>query len=146
MYMILSSLQFYTFLPTLIAWFGAYSFARIFDTSWGNRPSNQMNDIRDKEMRQLVENDFRRTSHTITTSIVFINIVLALFLELNAYNTQAIALTVLFTFAFITLHLALSVLYVLWYRCWVPVVAIYRKFRPRNYFDSWQSENQVLLP
>src|SRR3989338_803542 len=47
--MLLTIIPFYLFLPTLVAWFGAYSFARFHDLKWGNRPSNQMKDSRHQE-------------------------------------------------------------------------------------------------
>jgi hypothetical protein len=37
--MIKSMIPFYLFLPTLVAWFGSYSFARLWDLTWGNRPT-----------------------------------------------------------------------------------------------------------
>lgn len=38
-HMIKSFIQFLLYLPTMIVFFGGYSFARIHDLSWGNRPS-----------------------------------------------------------------------------------------------------------
>ncbi|ELR18601.1 chitin synthase [Acanthamoeba castellanii str. Neff] len=40
--MIRCFVHYYLFLPTLVATFGAYSFARTFDLSWGNRPPSQI--------------------------------------------------------------------------------------------------------
>jgi chitin synthase len=40
-FMLKSFIQFYLLLPTMVVWIGAYAMSRVWDLSWGNRPSEQ---------------------------------------------------------------------------------------------------------
>lgn len=42
MYMFKSTIQYVLLLPLMISWFSSYAISRIWDLSWGNRPSNEL--------------------------------------------------------------------------------------------------------
>eukprot|EP01094_Clydonella_sp_ATCC50884_P021662 TRINITY_DN4818_c0_g1_i1.p1 TRINITY_DN4818_c0_g1~~TRINITY_DN4818_c0_g1_i1.p1 ORF type:complete len:1253 (+),score=304.11 TRINITY_DN4818_c0_g1_i1:1139-4897(+) len=65
-----SVIPFYLFLPTMVAWFSAYSFARFWDLSWGNRPSAAAASAETDKSKHY------NTSYTITTMIVCVNLLL----------------------------------------------------------------------
>lgn len=108
--MLKSAIPFYLFLPTLVAWFGAYSFARFHDLKWGNRPSDSLANL-SEEVKKKLQQRFRKQSYVVTALIVIFNVLLALFVEQNKKHVVVISALVFFTFFFALLQMLLSFVY-----------------------------------
>jgi hypothetical protein len=74
MYMIKSFIPYQLLLPMLIAWFGSYSFARVWDLSWGNRPSSELNDV-NKDQREFMVTKFKEKNVKIIVVIIALNLI-----------------------------------------------------------------------
>jgi len=86
-YQAISIVQFYTFVPMLVAWFGAYSLARLWDMSWGNRPSGGTQAEIEAE-----QNKFKQQSYSLTVFVVLVNLFLVLtFAELQTLQCSDVS-------------------------------------------------------
>ncbi len=74
MFMIKSFLPYLLTMNMMIAWFGSYSYARIWDLSWGNRPSNELTDIT-KEQRDFMTTKFKEKNIKVILAIIALNII-----------------------------------------------------------------------
>eukprot|EP00047_Mylnosiga_fluctuans_P021977 m.111624 g.111624 ORF g.111624 m.111624 type:complete len:1457 (+) comp9094_c0_seq1:188-4558(+) len=104
-HMLTAALPFLLFQPSLVAMFGSYSFARMHDVSWGNRPA---------EVAHGTPNQLRKRSHIISMGIVALNIGIAVFV--NSFNRSWIFIFVLsmLMLMFGVLQLPLSVAFFAW--------------------------------
>ena len=106
--MVLTVIPFWIFLPTLVCWFGAYAFSRFWDLNWGNRPSDQMDEISNAAAREQTQRLLKQESYAITAFIVFLNFVYALLLELQTARPIVIGLTILLLFFSALIQMILS--------------------------------------
>ena len=74
-FMLKSFLSYYLFLPMFIAWFGTYSYSRLWDLSWGNRPANEMDSVSQSKKRKM-SIIFKVITGVIMVGIIVINIAL----------------------------------------------------------------------
>lgn len=112
-HMLKSFIPFYMMVPMIVSWFGAYSFARTWDLSWGNRPSDQMEDI-DQKKKMAVQNKFKRCGANITVAVVIMNMAVFIMstidsIRLNEYILWGIGVMVIYEMVF-------SFLFFLWNR------------------------------
>ena len=73
MFMLKSFISYQLFLPMLVSWFGAYSFARVWDLSWGNRPSSELNDVTE-EQRNFMVTKFKEKNMKIIIGLLIVNL------------------------------------------------------------------------
>jgi len=73
MLMIKSFIPYVLFLHMLIAWFGSYSYSRIWDLTWGNRPANELTDLT-QEQRDFMTTKFKEISIKVIIVLVILNI------------------------------------------------------------------------
>jgi len=106
LFMIKSIIYYFLFLPMLIAWFGSYSYARLWDLSWGNRPASEMDSVagsqKDKTMRKF---------KNLNKKIIGILILLNLGIFLIPVEGQLIIMCIFFVLA--AYQLTLSIVYCL---------------------------------
>jgi len=78
-YMFSTCLQFYLFLPTMVGIFGAYSFSRSWELTWGNRPSDALESLANsktvEEQKKRKDAQYQN-GKTIAYLIVIVNIIL----------------------------------------------------------------------
>ena len=72
-YMIKSFLHYWLFVPLLVAWFGAYSYARFWDLSWGTRPAGELSDVT-QEQRNIIVNKFKDKNIIILVVLWILNV------------------------------------------------------------------------
>ncbi len=82
-YMLVSFIPYYLFLPTLVASFGSYAFARTFDLTWGNRPPSAIKEEdsagqQRKEAIMRAQEKLQEQSQASCGFIVMINLVVIL--------------------------------------------------------------------
>ncbi|XWV24676.1 hypothetical protein QJ856_gp1107 [Tupanvirus deep ocean] len=75
LFMIKSFVSYYMFLPMLISWFGSYSYARLWDLSWGNRPASEMDSVSANTKEKMIKK-FKITNRKLLFFLVVINIAL----------------------------------------------------------------------
>ena len=75
LYMIKSYIVYVLFLPMLIAWFGSYSYSRIWDLSWGNRPTGEMADVL-IDQREIMARKFKDISVKVLIFLLICNIII----------------------------------------------------------------------
>ena len=100
--MLICFIPYYLFLPTLVAYFGAYSFARLDDLSWGNRQS-----VGD----QTEEEEIRDTAQIVCIFIVLSNLLLLIaFIEVAgcANTNDTVCDTIQTTFLYVLATLVFS--------------------------------------
>lgn len=68
-----SFIPYMLFLPMLISWFGSYSFTRVWDLSWGNRPTTEIKT--ETTDRELMQRKFKNQGMKVTIMLFFLNIV-----------------------------------------------------------------------
>jgi hypothetical protein len=73
-YMYKSFITYLLFLHVLIAWFGSYSYARLWDISWGNRPSDEINDLSEK-VKDKMTKKFKRQNLVIIIALLILNVI-----------------------------------------------------------------------
>ncbi len=106
MLMIKGMLSYLLFLPMLIAWFGSYSYARLWDLTWGNRPASEM-EASSAEVREKKIKKFKIMNIKLILILAVINIALY-FVPLSG---QLIIMAVFFAIA--SYQLTLSIIYCL---------------------------------
>ena len=89
--MLKSFIPYLLFLPMLISWFGSYSFTRIWDLSWGNRPTSDL--VQDSEKKDIMQKKFKNQGMRVTISLFILNIFVFF---LPKYH-QEILLSIFFT-------------------------------------------------
>lgn len=73
LYMYKGFFPFLLFAHVMVAWFGSYSYARIWDLSWGNRPADQLNDLTSNQRDNMMKK-FKNHSGIVLFLIVLVNI------------------------------------------------------------------------
>ena len=73
MYMIKSVIQYTLFVPLLVAWFGSYAYSRVWDLSWGNRPSSELHNITN-EQKDLMVTKFKEKNVFLIFVLIVLNI------------------------------------------------------------------------
>lgn len=73
LYLLKSFVPYYLLLPMQIAWLGSYSYARIWDVSWGNRPTGDHGNASD-EARKKITTSFKNISWVVTGILFIVNL------------------------------------------------------------------------
>jgi cellulose synthase/poly-beta-1,6-N-acetylglucosamine synthase-like glycosyltransferase len=130
LYMLQSFVPFLLYLPTMIVYFGAYSFARVHDLSWGNRPSENVENFANgsssvgsgsvnpnhrssPEELAAVKRKILKTSRWICGSILVGNGVFVLvFVDiLNSGGITVLLVLSVFLFGFALMQMVLSLIF-----------------------------------
>lgn len=136
LFMLKSFIPYFLFLPMFITWFGSYSYARLWDLSWGNRPSNEMDSISISKKERITKR-FKTNNKKIIAGLFIIN--LALFLI--PIEGQLIIMNIFFAIA--GYQLTLSILYCI-YKLFYKLRFCCIKARvSRKERDKLQAEEQV---
>jgi len=72
MYMIKASIAYFLFMQMMIAWFGSYSFSRMWDLTWGNRPSSELTDV-SEEKKTIMIKKFKQKNIRIIFFLIILN-------------------------------------------------------------------------
>jgi len=96
---------FYLFLPMLVAFFGAYSFARTFDFSWGNRDSAA------EHMNDALKKLFKDRATSIMVFILLLNVIIVSVFATFGQSQYFLLATVCIIFGFTATQLLLSAIY-----------------------------------
>lgn len=107
LFMLKSFPSYFVFLPMMIAWLGSYSYARLWDLSWGNRPASEMDAVSTHKKEEIMKR-FKNRNVVIIIILFFIN--LALFCA--PIEGQLIIMTVFFFLA--GYQLTFSIIYCLY--------------------------------
>jgi hypothetical protein len=101
LWMARSFIQFYFFLPTMVGYFTAYSFSRIWDLSWGNRPSESLKSLADTKSTQQqadIKSGLKNTARFWCWLVVVLNLGLIVMLivpwEAKSYVLMGVACVV----------------------------------------------------
>ena len=112
--MMTSIIQFYLLLPTMVIYIGAFSLSRVWDLSWGNRPSEEssLKSTMTAEQRQQTSNNIKKIGMFIAYGVVFINMLLV-FIVLASPNQRQTYVNILAIFIFVGVifQMTLSLLY-----------------------------------
>lgn len=75
-YMLLCIVQFYLLLPTMVTFIGVYALSRVWDLSWGNRPSEKssLKTNQSAEMQKKNNDKIKRTGFVIAYGIMCLNL------------------------------------------------------------------------
>ncbi len=76
--MITSVVQYVVLLPTFTVWLSIYSFSRLWELTWGNRPSDKLKTIHKKKSEsemQLIRTQLQTSAQTIAWLLVALNII-----------------------------------------------------------------------
>lgn len=106
LFMLKSFASYFVFLPMLIAWFGSYAYARLYDLSWGNRPSNEMDSISNSNREKIMKN-FKNKNRIFIIIMIILNIIV-FFVPLEG---ELIIISIFFVLA--SYQLTLSIIYCL---------------------------------
>lgn len=89
--MFTSVIQYILLLPTFTVWLSIYSFSRLWELTWGNRPSDKLKTIHKKKSEremQLIKTQLQTSAQTIAWMLVVLNILANfafMFLQNNKY-------------------------------------------------------------
>ena len=135
-YMIKSWWIYYGFLPMITCGFAAYSYARFWDLSWGNRPDSK-NDISHLKYKAR----FLRRSRQILIVIILLNAGLiylgvqpTLWISLVIFSVLCIQLTLSFVYGIMLTPSKFN--YFKTYIRWKTLIDIKNKEQPSNEFDT----------
>lgn len=129
--MVITFIPYFLFLPMLVVWFGAYSFARTWDLTWGNRDTGMYRGVKtltEKQESDMVQK-LKESSATICGIVVGVNILFLIILVAtqSGHNELVpqlvILLMALFVFGFASVQMFLSFVYFGW-----KLVEYYSKF------------------
>ena len=73
LYMYKAFIPYLLFSHVMVAWFGSYAYARIWDLSWGNRPADQLNDMT-ADQRDNITKKFKNHSSIVIFFLIVANI------------------------------------------------------------------------
>ena len=74
-YMIKSFFSYFLFSHMMISAFGSYSYARVWDLTWGNRPTSDTNMTMTKEEMDIMQENFKEKSRLIVVYIILLNFI-----------------------------------------------------------------------
>ena len=128
LYMVRSFIYYMLFLPLFIAWFGSYAYARTWDLTWGNRPSNELTDIT-PEQRTIMVTKFKEKSIRIVVALAVLNIIV-FFLPL-----QGIYAVMTIFFLIVLFQMFMSFIFCIG-KIWYKVRMSYKRlFRKKDYIN-----------
>jgi cellulose synthase/poly-beta-1,6-N-acetylglucosamine synthase-like glycosyltransferase len=113
--MLITLIPYYMFLPTMVIYVGVYSFSRIWDISWGNRPSEKYSLKSKLSAKQIQQNErnVQWNGRSIAYSVLAFNLIILtlymVFYQQIKLDYLIIIIAVLFCFQLI--QMAFSVLY-----------------------------------
>ncbi|KNC87239.1 hypothetical protein SARC_00625 [Sphaeroforma arctica JP610] len=109
--MLFSFFQFFIFLPTFIPWFSAYSYCRVWDLSWGNRPSSGSAEGKEANKTEILHKRIGLAVLLIVMSLNFT--VCGLFMAYN--NSQALMMMSMVMVGISLMQQILSFIFYLFY-------------------------------
>lgn len=111
-------IHYYLFLPTMVSIFGAYSFSRSFDLSWGNRPQSQIKadsvGAHEDELNRAKEK-LKEQSQTSFGCVVLANVLLMLVVLMSRHVAMLFLLLGAVVFVWSGIQMVLSFV---WYVYW----------------------------
>lgn len=112
--MVKSFIQYVLLLPTFTAFLSVYAFSRMWELTWGNRPSDKLHTIAKKKTEselQQIKNTLITNARGVAWTLVVFNIILSLvFYETQKYRIFITVLQI-FIFAWSTFQMILSFMY-----------------------------------
>jgi len=144
MQMVKSVIQYMLFIPLLVGSFGAYSYSRPWDLTWGNRPGTAMSESTSKQKETMIKK-FKEKSRIIIVCLAVANIVVY-FLPIQG---QTYLMGAFFTIAIF--QMGCSLIYCLtkvYYKCQMAQKEIDKdkSFNPEKYIDndkSFDTEKEI---
>ncbi|AYV84339.1 MAG: hypothetical protein Hyperionvirus23_6 [Hyperionvirus sp.] len=116
-YMLLCVVQFYLLLPTMVTFIGVYALSRVWDLSWGNRPSEKssLKATQTAEVQRMNNEKIIRSGTIIAYGIMFVNLVIGAALAWPYYSTYQRELSLIalafFVFAWSAIQMVFSSVY-----------------------------------
>lgn len=115
-YMITSIFQFYLFLPTMVAYVGAFAISRTWDLSWGNRPTveSSLQGSLSIHHRRKINEDIRKKGKQIAYASLVINLaIIASTLMLTSYRDNSVVVLAFLIFSWGAIQMIFSIIYFL---------------------------------
>ena len=138
-YMLKSFIPYFLFSHMLISTFGSYSYSRVWDLTWGNRPTSETNLTMTKEEMDIMQQNFKQRSAVIVTCIILLNIIIFIM-------PTTVKIGIVGSFFIISLfQLLMSFFYLLFN---IPTKIKYvRKYMKKNIslFDLIQIQRNIVL-
>jgi cellulose synthase/poly-beta-1,6-N-acetylglucosamine synthase-like glycosyltransferase len=112
-YMLLTIVQFYLFLPTMVIFIGIFSFSRVADLTWGNRPTEKTSLETSQSAEKLKSHQelIKIKGSLIAIMIVATNFIFAYFLIMANNRQYYIKILAFFIFSWSIIQMAFSILY-----------------------------------
>lgn len=110
-------------IPVFVWLFQAHSVASVWDLNWGNRPSDDLDNIPNRELRARIGYQFRKSSHFFLILFIVVNVIFACLAFYGSFDPVSIVAMAFFS------HVAISSY------CFSLLVAL--GFRLQSYFH-WQ--------
>ena len=135
-YMAKSFVVYFLLTQLMIAWFGSYAYSRIWDLSWGNRPSSELTEVNEDDRKRMV-NKFKERSIIlilfliICNSVVFILPIQAIFVIMcTFYLIASFQMVLSFVFCLTKLWYKFKFSFI---KCCVGIKKRSILFRPNTY-------------
>lgn len=112
--MITSVVQYVVLLPTFTVWLSIYSFSRLWELTWGNRPSDKLKTIHKKKSdteMQLIKTQLQTSAQTIAWLLVALNIIANYSFMLLQENRYFIIGLQIFIFSWSSFQIMFSLFY-----------------------------------
>ena len=112
--MITSVVQYVVLLPTFTVWLSIYSFSRLWELTWGNRPSDKLKTIHKKKSEsemQLIRNQLQTSAQTIAWVLVALNIIANYSFMVLQQNKYFIIGLQIFIFSWSSFQIVFSLFY-----------------------------------
>jgi len=111
--MLKSFIQFYLLLPTMVTLIGAYALSRVWDLSWGNRPSEGSSLATKKSAEELKRNGdiIRMKGQFIALIVMVANLLFVAIVLGEGRQSDTVVALALFIFAWTAIQMAFSFLY-----------------------------------
>lgn len=112
--MFTSVLQYVVLLPTFTVWLSVYSFSRLWELTWGNRPSDKLKTIHKKKSEAemaLIKTQLQTSAQTIAWILVALNIVANYSFMLLQDNKYFIIGLQIFIFSWSSFQIIFSLFY-----------------------------------
>lgn len=112
--MITSVIQYVVLLPTFTVWLSIYSFSRLWELTWGNRPSDKLKTIHKKKSEaemQLIRTQLQTSAQTIAWLLVALNIIANYSFMLLQENRYFIIGLQIFIFSWSSFQIMFSLFY-----------------------------------
>lgn len=112
--MITSVVQYVVLLPTFTVWLSIYSFSRLWELTWGNRPSDKLKTIHKKKSEaemQLIRTQLQTSAQTIAWLLVALNIIANYSFMVLQQNKYFIIGLQIFIFSWSSFQIVFSLFY-----------------------------------